>query len=86
LALARCTAAPDSYQPRVAFTIRITESMTGTSTSTPTTVARAAPDSKPNRLIAAATALEEVAGADQRSGRRDAVRDAELAAEQIGEA
>jgi hypothetical protein len=56
LPLARCTAAPDSYQPRVAFTIRTTESMTGTSTSTPTTVASAAPDSKPNRLIAAATA------------------------------
>ena len=33
-----------------------TDSMTGTSTSTPTTVANAAPDSSPNRLIAAATA------------------------------
>ena len=30
--------------------------MTGTSISTPTTVASAAPDSKPNRLMAAATA------------------------------
>ena len=30
--------------------------MTGTSIKTPTTVARAAPDSKPNRLMAAATA------------------------------
>jgi hypothetical protein len=33
-----------------------TDSMTGTSTSTPTTVANAAPDSSPNKLIAAATA------------------------------
>ena len=45
-----------SYQARVAFTIPTTESITGTSISTPTTVASAAPDSKPNRLIAAATA------------------------------
>jgi hypothetical protein len=33
-----------SYQPRVRNTIRTTESMTGTSMSTPTTVASAAPD------------------------------------------
>src|SRR5690242_9209049 len=33
-----------SYHPRVRNTIRTTESMTGTSTSTPTTVASAAPD------------------------------------------
>ena len=33
-----------------------TSSMTGTSISTPTTVARAAPELKPNRLMAAATA------------------------------
>ena len=32
------------------------DSMTGTSMSTPTTVARAAPDSSPKRLIATATA------------------------------
>ncbi|MNY81915.1 hypothetical protein D3C86_2237350 [compost metagenome] len=38
------------------FTIQTTESITGTSISTPTTVARAAPDWKPNRLMAAATA------------------------------
>ena len=37
-------AAPLSYQPREAFTILTTDSMTGTSISTPTTVARAAPD------------------------------------------
>ena len=47
---------PVSYQPRVAFTTLTTSSITGTSISTPTTVASAAPDSKPNRLIAAATA------------------------------
>src|SRR5882724_10936671 len=52
----RRTASPRSYQPFVAFTIFTTESMTGTSISTPTTVASAAPDLKPNRLIAAATA------------------------------
>ena len=36
--------------------MRTTESMTGTSTSTPTTVASAAPERKPNSAIAAATA------------------------------
>jgi organic hydroperoxide reductase OsmC/OhrA len=33
-----------------------TSGITGTSSSTPTTVASAAPDSNPNRLLAAATA------------------------------
>ena len=42
--------------PRVAPTIFTTDSITGTSISTPTTVASAAPESKPNRLIAVATA------------------------------
>jgi hypothetical protein len=36
--------APRSYQPRDAFTIETTDSITGTSTSTPTTVASAAPE------------------------------------------
>ena len=36
--------APRSYHPRVRSTICTTESMTGTSTRTPTTVASAAPD------------------------------------------
>src|SRR3546814_3307583 len=48
--------APCSYQPRERFTMLTTESITGTSTSTPTTVASAAPEFSPNRLIAAATA------------------------------
>src|SRR5271165_5731446 len=48
--------APSSYQPFDRLTIHTTVSMTGTSISTPTTVARAAPELKPNRLIAAATA------------------------------
>src|SRR6185369_2780994 len=48
--------APRSYQPLLELTILTTISITGTSISTPTTVARAAPDSKPNRLMAAATA------------------------------
>ena len=55
-AMRRRTVAPASYQPRVAFTILTTESMTGTSIRTPTTVASAAPELNPNRLIAAATA------------------------------
>ena len=38
------------------MTILTTESMTGTSISTPTTVASAAPDENPNRLMVAATA------------------------------
>ena len=41
-------AAARSYQPFVEFTTRTTRSITGTSISTPTTVASAAPDSKPN--------------------------------------
>jgi ACR3 family arsenite transporter len=49
-------AAPASYQALLRFTTRTTSSITGTSISTPTTVASAAPDSKPNRLMAAATA------------------------------
>ena len=52
----RRTEAPASYQPRVLFTILTTDSITGTSISTPTTVASAAPELKPNRLMAAATA------------------------------
>jgi hypothetical protein len=40
----------------LACVILTTESITGTSTRTPTTVASAAPDSKPNRPIAVATA------------------------------
>lgn len=36
--------------------MRTSESITGTSTSTPTTVASAAPEENPNRLIAVATA------------------------------
>lgn len=52
----RRTALPQSYHPLVALTIFTTESMTGTSTRTPTTVASAAPDLNTNRLMAAATA------------------------------
>src|SRR5690606_23325694 len=55
---ARLTAsrAGRSYQSRERLTTRTTSSITGTSISTPTTVASAAPDWKPNRLMAAATA------------------------------
>ena len=45
-----------SYQPRDRRTICTTESMTGTSTRMPTTVASAAPDWKPKSAIAVATA------------------------------
>jgi hypothetical protein len=48
--------APASYQARLRFTIATTESITGTSTRTPTTVASAAPEWTPNSEIAAATA------------------------------
>ncbi len=41
---------------RVLFAILTNINITGTSTSTPTTVANAAPDCKPNREIATATA------------------------------
>src|SRR5512146_3345036 len=49
-------AGPASYHALLALTIPTTASMTGTSISTPTTVASAAPDSRPNRLMAVATA------------------------------
>jgi hypothetical protein len=62
----RCTAAPRSYQPLEALTIFTTESMTGTSIRTPTTVASAAPDWKPNRLMAAATASSKKLAAGDR--------------------
>ena len=48
--------APRSYQPRERLTIATTDNITGTSIRTPTTVANAAPELKPKRLIAAATA------------------------------
>jgi hypothetical protein len=48
--------APFSYQPVLLLMIQTTLSITGTSISTPTTVASAAPELKPNRLMAAATA------------------------------
>ena len=58
--------------------MRTTDSITGTSTSTPTTVASAAPDWKPNSAIAAATASsKKLRGADQRRGPGDALLDAE---------
>src|SRR5690606_36214423 len=47
---------PASYQACERLTTATTASITGTSMSTPTTVASAAPDWKPNRLMAAATA------------------------------
>lgn len=45
-----------SYQLPERFTIPTTESIIGTSTSTPTTAASAAPELMPNREMAAATA------------------------------
>src|SRR5512132_2280363 len=54
--LQRHVSKPCSYHRLLAFTNRTTINITGTSINTPTTVASAAPDSKPNRLIAAATA------------------------------
>lgn len=45
-----------SVRGRQALTMATNESMTGTSTNTPTTVARAAPEFRPNSEIATATA------------------------------
>ncbi len=45
-----------TYHSLVLFTIKTATNIIGTSTKTPTTVARAAPDSKPNNTIAVATA------------------------------
>ena len=45
-----------SYQPCERLTTATTASINGTSISTPTTVARAAPEAKPNRPMAVATA------------------------------
>ena len=45
-----------SNQPRVRLAKATSESITGTSMRTPTTVASAAPDESPKRLIATATA------------------------------
>src|SRR5450631_371801 len=59
-AVQRCAgetlALPASYQPLLELTTLTTSSITGTSINTPTTVASAAPELKPNRLMAAATA------------------------------
>lgn len=48
--------APGSYQPFVLLTIFTTDSVTGTSISTPATVASAAPELNSNRRIAADSA------------------------------
>ena len=45
-----------SYHARDALQTRQTDSITGTSTSTPTMVAKAAPDVGPNNVMATATA------------------------------
>ena len=76
----------DSYQPRVRFTILTTDSITGTSISTPTTVASAAPEWKPNRLMAAATASsKKLLAPISAEGAGDAMGFAGHAIEQIGE-
>src|SRR5215218_8915073 len=49
-------AVPAANQPRVRLQAAQTDSMTGTSTRTPTTVARAAPEPGPYRAMAVATA------------------------------
>ena len=83
----RGSAWPRSYQPFDRFTIQTTDSMTGTSISTPTTVASAAPDWKPNRLMAAATASsKKLLRADQGRRAGDAMLLARNAVQQIGEA
>ena len=57
---------PRSYQPLLPFTIATTDSMTGTSMSTPTTVARAAPEFEAEqRNRSGDRKLEEIARPDQ---------------------
>ena len=82
----RCrTVAPASYQPRVLFTIFTTDSITGTSIRTPTTVASAAPELNPKRLIAAATAnSKKLLAPISAEGAGDAMRLAGCAIQQIG--
>ena len=78
----RLTPPPASYQPLLRFTIRTTDSITGTSISTPTTVASAAPGLEAEQADRRGDRqLEEVAGADQRRRAGDAVRLAERAVE-----
>ena len=79
---------PDAcwYQPRVRNTIRTTESMTGTSTSTPTTVANAAPIESQECDRRGDGELEEIRGADQGRGTSDIVRDTERTVERVGDA
>ncbi len=73
-----------SYQPRERLTKFATASITGTSISTPTTVASAAPDSKPNRRDRRGhRQFEEVARADQRRRTGDAVWRAQRAVEEV---
>jgi len=81
----RAATRPFSYQPLERFTIQTTESITGTSISTPTTVASAAPDWKPNRLIAAATASSKKLDAPITPRDGHAMLFAGEAVEQIGE-
>ena len=71
----------------MALTIRTTDSITGTSISTPTTVASAAPDWKPNRLIAAATASsKKLLAPISAEGAATQCASPSRAVEQVGEA
>lgn len=82
----KCHASPGSYQALVPFTSRTTDSITGTSTSTPTTVASAAPRFDAEQAHRGRDCqLEEMGRADQRGRRRNAPGDAEPAAEPLRE-
>ena len=76
-----------SYHALLRIVICTTESMTGTSTNTPTTVASAAPELNPNSTIAVTTASSKKLLAPMRAdGRRDAMGHAELTIEQVSDA
>ncbi len=83
------TAASDctgANQCRVRLRKEQTDSMTGTSTSTPTTVARVAPDISPKSEIAVATASsKKLLAPNQGAGRGDGMRDPEPAREAVDE-
>jgi len=78
--------APRSDQSLLRLTIQTTDSITGTSTRTPTTVASATLELKPNRLMATATASSKKFDAPISTDGPHAVPRAGDGVEHVGEA
>jgi len=73
-------------QPRDWLQILQTESITGTSTSTPTTVANAAPEFAPNRMMPTAPRqFKEIARPNQRTRSGDFVRHLQATHQLVGQ-